>query len=137
MQTKINGNAPFQVLATNFSISPSNEGYTLQVSADGVNFSDLFSVGAGVTRMITGVANGSYYRCNGNQSTILVNWERECNQGGGSGGGISSINGETGAITLKTVNEEDILGEGNIEAAGHYTPVEYFPQDNNLGRAGL
>lgn len=87
MQIKILGNAPFQVLATNFSISPSAEGYTLQVSADGVNYSDLFTVGAGVTRMVTGVASGSYYRCNGNQSEIQINWQKQCSDGQGGGGG--------------------------------------------------
>lgn len=81
----IQGEAPFQILASNFSIGPSNEGYTLQISADGSNYSDLFSVGAGVTRMVTGVANGSYYRLYGNNSEVSINWRTQCSDGGGSG----------------------------------------------------
>lgn len=132
MQIKINGNAPFQVNATNFSISPSAEGYTLQISADGVNFSDLFAVGAGVTRMVTGVASGSYYRCNGNQSEIQINWVKQCSdgQGGGSGDGVSSINGQRGALNIKTINGNDLLGTGNIDIEGgkqYFTPVDTLP----------
>lgn len=83
---KIQGEQPFQVLASNFSIGPSNEGYTLQISADGNNYSDLFSVGANVTRMVTGVANGSFYRLSGNNSLVQVNWNKQCNDGGSGGG---------------------------------------------------
>jgi len=86
---KIQGEQPFQVLATNFSIGPSNEGYTLQISANGNDYSDLFSVGANVTRMVTGVANGSYYRLSGNNSEVSINWRTQCNDGG-SGGGSGS-----------------------------------------------
>lgn len=86
MINKIQGEAPFQVLASNFSIGPSNEGYTLQISADGENYSDLFTVGPNVTRMVTGVANGSFYRLEGNESEVSVNWERQCKDGQGGGG---------------------------------------------------
>lgn len=88
MKQTVIGEAPFQVLATNFSIGPSQEGYTLQISADGSNFSDLFSVGAGVTRMVTGVANGSYYRLDGNGSDVVINWRTQCNDGESGGGGV-------------------------------------------------
>ncbi len=83
---KIQGEAPFQILASNFSIGPSNEGYTLQISADGENYSDLFTVGPNTTRMVTGVANGSFYRLAGNASEVSVNWERQCKDGQGGGG---------------------------------------------------
>ena len=83
---KIQGEQPFQVLASNFSIGPSNEGYTLQISSDGKNYSDLFSVGANVTRMVTGVANGSFYRLSGNASEVTVNWREQCSDGGSGGG---------------------------------------------------
>lgn len=86
MITKITGEQPFQVLTNNFSISPSQEGYTLQISADGVNFSNLFTVGAGVTRLVTGVAANSFYRLSGNQSQVSINWMRTCVTEGGSGG---------------------------------------------------
>lgn len=87
MLQKVQGQAPFQVLTNAFSISPSNEGYDLQISSDGFNYSTLFSVGAGVTRMVTGVANGSYYRLLGNESEVIVNWNRSCGGGGSEGSG--------------------------------------------------
>ena len=86
MITKITGEQPFQVLTNNFSISPSNEGYTLQISADGTNFSNLFTVGAGVTRLVTGVAANSYYRLSGNQSKVSINWMKTCVTEGGAAG---------------------------------------------------
>lgn len=94
MITKITGEQPFQVLTNNFSISPSNEGYTLQISADGENYSNLFTVGAGVTRLVTGVAANSYYRLSGNQSAVSINWMKTCvTEGGGSGSGSTvSVN---------------------------------------------
>lgn len=82
----IKGEQPFQVLTDAFSIGPSNEGYTLQVSSDGFNYSDLFSVGPNITRMVTGVASGSYYRMKNNASEVSVNWIKDCG-GSGSGGG--------------------------------------------------
>lgn len=87
MITKITGEAPFQVMSSNFSISPSQEGYTLQISADGKQYSNLFSVGAGVTRLVTGVAANSYYRLLGNQSQVSINWMKTCVTEGGSGSG--------------------------------------------------
>lgn len=86
MITKITGEQPFQVLTNNFSISPSSEGYTLQISADGKNYSNLFTVGAGVTRLVTGVAANSFYRLSGNQSQVSINWMKTCVTEGGSGG---------------------------------------------------
>ncbi len=87
MTQKITGEAPFQVLATNFSISPSQQNYVLQISADGTNYSDLFTVSAGQTKMVTNVANGSYYRLKNNNSEVTVNWRTQCNDGQGGGGG--------------------------------------------------
>ena len=89
MTTKVSREQAFSVLATNFSISPSESGYTLQISADGINFTDLFAVGANVTRMVTGVASGSYYKLSGNTDTdVIINWQSQCNDGQGGGGGV-------------------------------------------------
>lgn len=97
MRIKINREQPFQVLATNFSIGPSSSGYDLQISADGVNFTTLFSVGANVTRMVTGVANGSTYRLQYNtDEDVIVNWERQCNDGGSGGSGSQGPEGPQG-----------------------------------------
>lgn len=98
MRIKINREQPFQVLATNFSIGPSSSGYDLQISADGVNFTTLFSVGANVTRMVTGVANGSTYRLQSNtDEDVIVNWERQCSDGSGGGSGAQGPQGPQGA----------------------------------------
>lgn len=86
MEIKILNEQHFQVLSTNFTIGASNEGYTLMFSADGDSFSPLFSVDAGVERMVTSVANGVYYYLAGNATELTVNWQRECHSGGGGGG---------------------------------------------------
>ena len=91
----IKGETPFQVLTDAFSIGPSSEGYTLQVSSDGFNYSDLFNVGPNITRMVTGVASGSYYRMKNNASEVSVNWIKNCG-GGGSGSGAQGPQGPQG-----------------------------------------
>ena len=87
MVYKITGEQPFQVLSDSFSISPSEQNYTVQVSADGTNYSDLFAVSAGQTKMCTGMSNGSFYRLKNNQSEVSVNWRTTCKGGEGGGGG--------------------------------------------------
>ena len=97
MKNIINREQPFQVLATNFSIGPSSSGYELEISADGVNYTSLFTVGANITRMVTGVANGSYYRLAGNtDEDVVVNWRTQCNDGGEGGGGGTGPQGPQG-----------------------------------------
>lgn len=121
MRQVIQGEQPFQVLATNFSIGPSNEGYTLQISADGNNYSDLFSVGPNITRMITGVANGSFYRMRGNNSQVVVNWETQCNDGGSGGGGGQYILPPATTTTLGGVKVGEGLAvqpDGTISTSG-------------------
>ena len=85
MLTKVINEEPFQVLTSSFSISPSN-GYDLEISADGENFSPLFSVGSGITRLVTNVASGSYYRLKGNEGEVTINWRTSCKSEGGGGG---------------------------------------------------
>lgn len=121
MTYKIQGEAPFQVLATNFSLGPSNEGYTLQVSADGNNYSDLFTVAANTTRMVTGVASGSYYRMSGNNSEVVINWRTQCNDGGSGGGsGAQGPQGPAGgggdsAQTMTLINNAIANNNANLE----------------------
>lgn len=86
MQIKITNEQPFQVLGTNFTIGPSSSGYDLMFSADGVEYSKLFTVGANTNRQVTQVAAGSYYFLSGNTDTVTVNWMKNCG-GSGSGGG--------------------------------------------------
>lgn len=120
MITKITGEQPFQVLTNNFSISPSNEGYTLQISADGKQYSNLFTVGAGVTRLVTGVAANSYYRLSGNQSQVSINWMKVCvtEGGGGSASGteLSPVSEFPAGAEAGTV----IAYSGSSSAAGIY-----------------
>lgn len=87
MQLKITGEQPFQVLGTTFTIGPSESGYDLMFSADGKEYSKLFTVGANTNRQVTQVAAGSYYFLSGNTDTLTVNWMGDCWGGSGSGGG--------------------------------------------------
>lgn len=90
MIVKISGEAPFQVLASNFTISPAESAYTLQVSADGKEYSDLFAVAANITRMVTGVASGSFYRLKNNTGGVSINW-RKCSGTDGSDGTANEL----------------------------------------------
>jgi len=121
---KISGEQPFQVLSDSFSVSPSESGYNLYISADGVNYSQFATVAANTTRQFTGMNNGNYYILSGNTSEVQVNWNRDCGGGGGGGtAGVSSLNGQTGALTTKTVGGQSILGEGDIPISGGSGPT--------------
>lgn len=114
------GEQPFQVNSDSFSVSPSESGYDLYLSADGVNYSNFATVAANTTRQFTSMNSGNYYILSGNTSEVKVNWDRECHGGGGGGGtaGVSSLDGQTGALTTKTINGNAILGSGDIEISG-------------------
>ena len=115
----INGEQPFQVLAESFSVSPSQSGYDLYLSADGYNYSKFATVASNTTRQFTGMNEGNYYKLVGNTGVVKVNWMKDC--GGGGGGavaGVSSIDGQTGALTTKTINGNSILGSGDIVISG-------------------
>jgi hypothetical protein len=134
MITKITGEQPFQVLTNNFSISPSSEGYTLQISADGTNFSNLFTVGAGVTRLVTGVAANSYYRLSGNQSKVSINWMKTCvTEGGAAGNELTPVtefplNADPGTVVAlasgDTVSVYQYDGENWNEVGGNTEDIE-------------
>ena len=118
MLYKVLGEQPFQVLSNSFSISPSESGYNLYLSADGINYSPFITVASGVTKQMVDMNEGNYYRLMGNTSTVTVNWMKECGGGGGGTAGVSSLDGQTGALTLKTINGNSILGSGNIPISG-------------------
>lgn len=128
MITKIQGEAPFQVLTNNFSISPSNEGYTLQISADGKNYSNLFTVGANVTRLVTGVAANSYYRLLGNESEVSINWMKTCVTEGQGGGGNA---GELEPVSEFPVGVPEgtvvALASGDTMGVYQYDGSEWIP----------
>lgn len=141
MQT-IQGEAPFQVLASNFSIGPTASGYTLQISADGKNYSNLFSVGADVTRLVTNVANGSYYRLSGNVGKAVVNWRTQCNDGEGGGSGSGSTVSVTQVLSAGTKvatitvdgNGTDIFAPEGGQDGGDYKVVSELPATAETGQ---
>ena len=75
MQLKINGSNPFQIRAHSFTVSPSAEGYTLEYSADGINYTAYEeAVPANETLIVNGVAYEQYIRLNGNNSEVTVTY---------------------------------------------------------------
>lgn len=125
----INGEQPFQVLSESFSVSPSQSGYDLYLSADGHNYSKFATVAANTTRQFTGMNEGNYYLLSGNTSTVKVNWMKDCGGGGGAAAGVSSIDGQTGALTTKTINGNSILGSGDIVISGGSSEQNYLIVD--------
>lgn len=116
---KITDEQHFQVLADSFSISPSETGYELYFSANGTDFSPFTTVAAGQNKQFVNMANGNYYYLSGNVGEVELNWSRECGGGGGgSAAGVSSIDGQTGALTTKTIGGQSILGSGDIPVGG-------------------
>lgn len=118
MYTKVNGEQQVQILSPNFSISPSNEDYVLNISANGRDFSPLFAVSAGVTRLVSNVAPGSYYKLVGNQSQVVINWQRMCATDGG--GGDSTELQPVADFPLNAVEGTVISYTGSSSASGVY-----------------
>ena len=72
---KIQGETPFQVNAHSFACSPSNEGYTLNYSADGVNFTAWSaSTPSNETLIVNSIAKSMYFKLVGNNSEITVRY---------------------------------------------------------------
>ena len=72
---KITGEQPFQVLATSFAATPSAEGYTLQYSATGEDFTSWPDpVPGNETLVVHGVAKLTYFKLKGNQSDVEINF---------------------------------------------------------------
>lgn len=75
VQKSISGEQPFQVLAHSVGIGPSEGAYTLQYSADGVNYTDYEEeIPANETLIINGFNKGCFFRLKGNSSTVVVNY---------------------------------------------------------------
>lgn len=111
MQKIIAGEQPFQVLSTNFTIGPSESGYDLYFSADGREYSKLFTVAANTNRQVTQVAAGSYYYLEGNTDTaVTVNWIANCYSGGEGGGGTQYTAGNGVQISGSEISVK--AGEG-------------------------
>lgn len=128
MQYKIIDERPWQILSNAMTIGPSSTGYQLQVAADGRNYTTLFTVGAGITRQITNLSSGSYFRMKGNVGEVTVNWVRDCSGGGGGEGG--------NAGELEPVNEFPVdapagtvvaLSSGNTVGVYQYDGTDWVP----------
>ena len=127
MITKITGESPFQVMAETFCISPSNEGYTIQFSADGTSYTDLIAVEAGVNKTVSEQAVGTYYKLVGNASEITVTSGMDCNTGGGGGGGSYTLP-KASSTTLGGVKIGDGISidtDGKISASGGGGSLSY------------
>lgn len=109
MILKISNEQPFQVLAPSFIIGASQNGYSLQFSADGRNYTTLFTVGAGVERMVTGVAPDAYYKLLGNTGNVSINYVRDCCGGGGDTPVPPTPSGDSNV--LKSVDDFPITAE--------------------------
>ena len=73
MRIKVNGEDAFQVLAHSFGVSPSSEGYTLQYSADGINYTDWAeATPANENLFVINVPKFSFFKLDGNSSDVTV-----------------------------------------------------------------
>ena len=72
---KIKGEQPFQILAHSFAISPSSEGYTLNYSANGVEYTAWEeATPANEVLVVNGVAKLMYFKLVGNASDVEINF---------------------------------------------------------------
>lgn len=70
---KINGQQPFQVEAHSFSVSPSTEGYTLNYSADGIDYTAYEeNTPADEVLIVNGIARGQWFYLAGNNSEVSI-----------------------------------------------------------------
>lgn len=73
MKVKITGEQPFQINCHSFAVSPSAEGYTLQYSADGVNYTDWDeATPANENLFVINVPKFTYYKLKGNGSLVSI-----------------------------------------------------------------
>ena len=72
---KIKGEQPFQILAHSFAVSPSAEGYTLNYSANGEEYTAWEeATPANDVLVVNGVAKLMYFKLVGNQSDVEINF---------------------------------------------------------------
>lgn len=69
----ISGEDAFQVLAHSFSVSPSNEGYTLNYSANGTDWTAYDeATPSGENLIVNGIAKGMWFKLEGNASNVEI-----------------------------------------------------------------
>lgn len=68
-QIKVSGEQPFQVGASRFAIGQTADGYTLNFSVDGANWTPWSAATpAGTDQVVTNAAAGIYFKLAGNTS---------------------------------------------------------------------
>ena len=73
IKIKVQGEQPFQVMAHSFSCSPSEEGYTLNYSADGIDYTAYTEeTPANEVLVVNGVAKNMFFKLVGNNSEVNV-----------------------------------------------------------------
>lgn len=72
---KVKGEETFQILAHSFAVTPSAEGYTLNYSANGVEYTAWEeATPANEVLVVNGVAKLMYFKLVGNQSDVEINF---------------------------------------------------------------
>lgn len=72
---KVQGENSFSVPEKSFAVSPSQEGYTLQYSANGVDFTDYSeATPANEVLVVNGTAKNMTYKLKGNQSLVYIQY---------------------------------------------------------------
>ena len=75
ISVKVKGERPVQILAHSFIVSPSSEGYTLNYSADGKNWTAwTAATPANDNLIVNGLAFGSYIKFAGNNSELMLSY---------------------------------------------------------------
>lgn len=70
---KITGETPFSVLSHSFGVSQSNEGYTLNYSANGIDWTAWSAnTPAHEDLFVSGIPFGGFFRLVGNQSEVEI-----------------------------------------------------------------
>lgn len=74
MRIKITGEEPFQIpSAHSMGVSPSNEGYTLQYSVDGINYTDWEeATPANENLFVIGFPKYTFFKLDGNSSDVII-----------------------------------------------------------------
>lgn len=73
MQVKVSGDAPFKVVKSSVAIGPSESGYTLAYSADGVNFTAYTeATPAGENLIVNGLQQYMWLKLSGNTDTNVT-----------------------------------------------------------------
>lgn len=71
----VTGENPFQVTAHSFAVSPSKEGYTLNFSADGVNYTAYSeATPANENLIVNGIPKCVYFKLIGNKSDVTIKY---------------------------------------------------------------